>query len=212
LNCDATQLELSDVSRRPAMSFTRSLRTCHFRCMWPPNQEESMTRHAVLVGLIAMAFSAGCPASSDSRCNLENCGKLLLQCKRAFAADPNFDVCFKASDGGVPPSFWDAGTNFSYCPAACNATQGGGALVQCYADHQAQCSGFDDGGRAAVDLMCEGVAADAGTADATCAQKCDATRISCDQACASTDFDKCMNCSATCGLSWASCTNACPRQ
>jgi hypothetical protein len=163
-------------------------------------------RQAQVIAVASAVVLCGCP-STDSRCNVDSCKILITQCHEDFGADPNFGLCLNAADGGEPAGFQDGGFA-AYCPASCNATRSGGATLQCFVDHQVQCGGFSDGGLDAVVNEC--TASDAGVADPACVQRCSATRTTCDQGCAKPDFNACMSCSASCGLTWASCFNACP--
>jgi hypothetical protein len=163
-------------------------------------------RQAQIIAVASAALLFGCP-STDSRCNVDNCKILMTQCGIVFQADPNFGLCFTAADGGEPAGFQDGGFA-AYCPASCNATRNGGATLQCFVDHQVQCGSLLDGGQAAVFSEC--APSDAGMPDPACTQRCTDARTACDQGCAKPDFNACMSCSSSCGVTEASCINACP--
>jgi len=148
-----------------------------------------------LAGLSLLA-AAGC---TDARCSLANCKKMYDPCRLAFAAEPDARACLDV-DGGVPNEF----DFVKYCPGACNA-MGSGDLAQCVADNVSSCG---DGGvtrATVVDACFFGVASRV----EPCATTCDDARTNCELACTKDSFQACMDCVATCGVTWGHCNQGC---
>lgn len=145
--------------------------------------------------------------AGDARCNIENC-RAVSDCRVAFLGEPDSRACFRA---GLSP---DAGFDFlAYCPAACNAQQGG-ALAQCATD-SAMCITWDAGTILPQVLINEctsrGISGPGGPAvEPACESACFAAREKCESACPTTDFKTCIECAAVCGLEVVRCVDACP--
>ncbi len=176
-----------------------------------------MVRFAL--GLAALCLAVGCSSQSmvdsgslytgDPRCGIESCITFVDQCGLAFGSEPSGAVFLACSNMFTVPADFDS---IEYCPAACNAQPGGGAVVACLSADP-RCGGSDDGGQqAAVDACTPSM--DAGCTacdvDGGCRAQCDSDRATCENTCPSkSSFDACMQCGAACGLTWGSCGQVC---
>jgi hypothetical protein len=154
--------------------------------------------------ILAAALVAPACSCSDARCNAANCTNMILNCRVEFGSEPNveFRLCL---DAGPQPANYDGTT---YCPAACNATPNGGSIIQCLAQHP-ECNGLTDGGQDEA-LSARAPAGDGGTGNVDCHNNCDSQRTACDVPCFSkSGYQACMDCAASCGLSWEACDKQC---
>lgn len=136
-----------------------------------------------------------CTECTERKCSAANCVRL-SRCGGQLEAAPRTAACAGA-DGGVDSS-WDSTAS---CVAACDASDAGEALG-CAANLASSC---DDAG---VQFVAQ-CSPDAGSASA-CLTSCRADRETCDRSCTKSSFGSCMDCAASCGLTFAACAAACP--
>ncbi len=167
-----------------------------------------------LVLLVTVVAGAACSqkrGEPDARCSVENCRKL-HECRAFFSAEPDCRVCFNA--GLVVPSGYDFAVD---CPAACEA-QNGGRVVECVAQQPA-CFGLSSSAMLDTVTSCQSSLAggfssgqsgsDAGDRN-SCEAACDLARVTCENACPTSDFQSCSDCARGCATTFGDCEAQCP--
>lgn len=161
----------------------------------------------LLVAVVAGAACSPRRGEPDARCNVENCRKL-HECRVAFGAEPDFRVCFNA--GLAVPSGYDFDVD---CPAACEA-QAGGRFIECVAQQPA-CSGLSSSAMLDTVTSCQssssaGFSTGQGGDGSGCEAACDSARVTCENACPTSDFQSCSDCARGCATTFGDCEAQCP--
>lgn len=142
------------------------------------------------------AMPAACEPTADG-CSAENCRRTRETCLFLPPWVPNYTRCENVTGEAVE--------DYASCAASCAERQAGAALT-CALQWAESCqlgTGFEEA-VAACGSCDEGRAV-----DPACAKACSDDRRACDGACPSSSIAACVDCSASCGLAYAGCLEAC---